>query len=162
MSRRFAVPKSAPARQSVVLDPDNFPALAAALDRDDGDHLRGELENLLGYPLKKRAPRRHVSRMARLRASNYDEVVLVKDLSSSGVRLLVQSDQPLDLREMMEMQLIVMLPQGRRTLPVCVVRLCGQEGFHFSLACRFLARGADTDRMVQEIRNHIFGDVENP
>jgi hypothetical protein len=147
--------KGAHAPLDLPLEIERYPALAAALDGPDGARLRVEIGDLIGHGLKRRAPRRTVKRLARLRSSTYDEVVLLKDLSASGVRLLVQGDLALDVRDMLEMQLVVALPGGRRSLPISVVRLCGRDGPHLDLGCRFLVAESDLADVVLEIRNHL-------
>ena len=156
MARRPAPISQPPGRPLETLSADVYPTLAAVLDKDPGGHLRAELEQLLGHPLTRRAPRRRVKRIARLRSAHYVEVVLVIDISSTGVRILVQRDQPLDLAEMVRMQLVVMLPQGRRLLPVSVVRVCGRTTRTSTWAAASSRRTRyGTDRVRE--RNHIFG-----
>jgi len=140
----------------VSLEIEHYPALSALLDGPDGTRLREELGQLIGHALKRRAPRRAIKRIARLRSGAYDEVVLLKDLSASGVRLLVQGDLPLDVRDLIEMELVVALPAGRRSLPVSVVRLCGRDGAHLDLGCRFLLPESEMAGVVLEIRSHMF------
>ena len=156
--RTKTVPLPVPVPVEHGIPRDEYPTLSAALDSPDGEQLRVELEHLLGHALKKRAPRREVRRIARLRSSKYDEVVLIKDLSTSGVRLLVQGDQPLDMRDLMRMELSVKLPGGRRMVPISAVRICGQEGPHIDLGCRFLVADAGLAELVEEIRSYVFGD----
>jgi len=127
------------------------------LDGPDGERLRQELEHILGRALKARAPRRQVKRMVRLIGAHYDEVVLLKDVSSSGVRLLVRGDTPFDLRDTTDMTLVVKLPSGPRRLRVVVVRLCGQDGPHLDLACRFAAESEGIEAHLAEIRSYMFG-----
>lgn len=151
-------PNNLPAPAAMAFDEGSYPTLAAHLDGPDGGKLRVEIEHLLGRPLRKRAPRREIKRIVRLHAGTYDEVVLVKDLSASGVRLLLQEDCPLDVRDMIQMELAVGLPDGPRVLPISFVRLCGQEDRKVDIACRFLQEGPELEVLVREIRSHVFGE----
>ena len=139
-----------------LLSADDCPALNQALDGPDGERLGLELERLFGERMKVRAERRYVKRIARLQCGEYDEVVMLKDISATGVRLLVRGDQPLDVRHMLEMRLTVQLPERRCVVPVSLVRVCGKDGEHIDLGCRFLTAASDSDQMVGQIRNYIF------
>jgi hypothetical protein len=140
-----------------VLPGDRYPVLSELIDRADGAPLRRELEELLGHPVRSRAPRRPLKRIARLRAGAYDEVVLLKDLSASGARLLVPADQPLDIHSTKQMELVVRLPPGRLSLPVSVVRVCGQDRGYLDLGFRFLMAESELEALIPKIRSQIFG-----
>jgi len=140
-----------------VLPGDRYPVLSELIDRADGAPLRRELEELLGHPVRSRAPRRALKRIARLRAGTYDEVVLLKDLSASGARLLVPADQPLDIHSTKKMELVVRLPPGRLSLPVSVVRVCGQDRGYLDLGFRFLVTDSELEELIPKIRSQIFG-----
>lgn len=153
-----AVDHDAPAKPATVLAADRFPLLSALIDRPDGGAaLRAEIEELLGHRIRQRAPRRELKRIARLHADTYDEVVLLKDLSSSGARLLVPADEPLDIHTTKKMELVVRLPPGRLSLPVAVVRVCGQDRGYLDLGCRFLVAESELEELIPKIRSHIFG-----
>ena len=147
---------AAPAKPA-VLAPDRYPLLSALLDRPDGAPLRLELEELVGHRIRQRAPRRELKRIARLRADTYDEVVLLKDLSSSGARLLLPADEPLDIHSTKKMELVVRLPPGRLSLPVSVVRVCGQDRGYLDLGFRFLVGESELEELIPKIRSQIFG-----
>jgi hypothetical protein len=138
-----------------MVTPIDYPGLAALLDGPDGPRLVDEIARLLSGT-KARAHRRSIKRMARLRCGDYNEVVLLKDLSATGVRLLIRGDQALDIRTMLDMRLTVQLAKERCTIPLSLVRLCGMDGGQIDLACRFLTTGAERDELVSEIRSHIF------
>lgn len=148
---------SAEERFGEMLPLDECPTLAKALAGPDGARLGGELERLFHGRLKSRATRRQVKRITRLQWASYDEVVLLKDVSASGVRLSIRADQPLDLRHMLEMRLTVQLPGDRHIIPVALVRVIGKDGGNIDLACRFLTDDPTRNRLVKEIRSHIFG-----
>lgn len=142
-----------------LVQAEDHPGLAAVLDGPNGARLAAELENLLGRHVTPRAARRSIKRIARLSCVgfDYDEVVLLKDMSATGVRLLIRGDQPLDVRSTLDMFLTVQLRSGRRRLPVALVRVCGREGEQLDLGLRFLDLDPEREEMVQEIRSHIFG-----
>jgi hypothetical protein len=142
-----------------MLPADRYPLLSELVDRPDGGRLRLELEELLGaHPIRARAPRRQIKRLARLRAGTYDEVVLLKDLSASGVRLLVPAGEPLDIHRTKEMELVVRLPPGRLSLPISIVRVCGQDKGYLDLGFRFLVAESELEDLIPRIRSHIFGE----
>ena len=152
---------ASPAASSVkptVLTADRYPVLSELIDRPDSARLRLELEELVGHPVRNRSPRRSMKRIARLRAGDYDEVVLLKDLSASGVRLLVPAGEPLDIHSTKKMELVVRLPPGRLSLPVSVVRVCGQDRGYLDLGFRFLVTESELEDLIPRIRSQIFGN----
>lgn len=147
-----------------LADATRHPVLARLLAGSEGHVLHAELLDLLAPQFRLRAPRRYVRVMARLRGPHYDEPVLLTDVSSTGVRLLIQSDVPLDLTQFGNMSLLVRTSRGPRDLAVALVRRCGGDERHTDLACRFLpsadpAGAADEDltAVVAELRSLIFG-----
>jgi hypothetical protein len=145
-----------PSDPTLVVTPQEFPALYAALHGPQGEAVRGELARLLGERFRMRAPRRRVAKVARLQSGTYAEVVLVKDLSASGVRLLAPRDKALDLRDATEMTLTVRLGEETHPFTIGLVRLCGSTGKYLDLGCRFLGKGPEHDRIVHEIRSLLF------
>jgi hypothetical protein len=137
---------------------DEFPGLAAVIEGPDGSRLASEVARLLGGRLKTRADRRRLKRIARLSCTGYDEVVLVKDVSATGIRFLIRSDEPLDIRRTLDMRLTVQLPSGRCSFSVALVRVCGREGEQIDLGCRFLDLAPEQQRSILDMRNHVFGD----
>jgi hypothetical protein len=137
-------------------DAERFPILAQALGAANAPALRRELTQLLGPLLRARAPRRSVRAMCRLEGPGYDEPVLVRNISASGVRFLVPSGASLDLTRFANMSLHVRIRSGPRTLAVALVRRCGGDLRHTDLACRFLSPAADHLQMVAELRGRIF------
>lgn len=88
------------AASTPLLSEAHFPALCAAFRKPGGAALRDEVELLLSRgPQVERAPRRHERHMAQLLHKNGEplcgDVVMVLDLSKSGVRVAVP--QSLDL-----------------------------------------------------------------
>lgn len=145
-----------------ALDATQYPILTGILATPSGPALRGELVQLFGPMLRARAPRRSIRAMCRLEGPGYDEPVLIKNISASGVRFLVQSDTPLDLTQFAKMSLHVRTKSGARTLTVSLVRRCGGDARHTDLACRFLSPAADHLQTVEEIRSKIFGVAASP
>jgi len=140
------------------IDGMRYPVLAAALAGPNAGALRRELMDLFAPQLRARAPRRAVRAICRLEGPGYDEPILVKDISASGVRFLVQTDVALDLNQFADMRLHLRINSGPRTLPVALVRRCGGDQRHTDLACRFVAPAPDHEQVVAEIRSKIFGD----
>jgi hypothetical protein len=145
---------SRPLRELLPLS--ECPALSDALAGPDGARLAREIEALIGSRLRPRAHRRRLRRMARLQCDGYDEVVMLKDVSATGVRLLVRGDQALDLRRTVDMRLVVQLANTRCVMPMALVRLCGLEGAHIDLGFRLLVTADEGERFVDEIRSHFF------
>lgn len=140
-------------------DPARFPTLAAALARPEGKDLRREILAWIGPQFQMRAARRPIRILCRLEGPGYDEPVLVKDISTSGVRFLVQADVTLDLNRMAKMFLHVRVDDGSRTLAIELVRRCGGDQRHTDIACRFVDMVADHAQIVAEISSQIFGDA---
>ena len=137
-----------------LLPEQDFPAVYEALSGVRGDRLSVELHRLLSSRLLTRPPRRPIKRIARLIAGEYDEVVMLKDVSVTGVRLLLS--ETLDLKQTLDMKLEVRLPSGRHTIPLSLVRLCGQQGSHLDIGCRFLLAAGQQEALATEIREHFF------
>jgi hypothetical protein len=142
-----------------LIDPARFPILAMALSVANARELRRELVRLFAPQLTARAPRRAVRTICRLEGPRYDEPVLVKDISLSGVRFLVQADVPLDLARFGNMHLHARMASGPRALEVALVRRCGGDERHTDLAWRFVSPAADHAQVVAEIRSQIFGET---
>ena len=136
-----------------------YPMLAAALAGAMGAELRRELVRLVGPQLRLRAPRRYVRVMGRLEGANYEEPVLLTDISATGARFLVSTDVPLDVTQAGDMRLHLRTKAGPRTLPVALVRCCGGDDRHTDVACRFLTIEADHPQIVAEVRSTIFGEL---
>ena len=139
-------------------DPARYPVLSAALAGAMGEELRRELVKLVGPQLHLRAPRRYVRVMGRLEGANYEEPVLLTDISATGARFLVSTSVPLDITHAGDMRLHLRTAAGPRTLPVGLVRCCGGDDRYTDIACRFLTVEADHPQIVTEVRSNIFGD----
>jgi PilZ domain-containing protein len=135
-----------------------YPALSAALGGSRGLELRHELVRLLAPQMHLRAPRRLVRILCRLEGASYDEPVLLSDISTTGVRFLVQTDIPLDLTHFGEMRLHVKTSTGPRTLAVSLVRRIGGDDRFTDVACRFLSTDADHGQIVADVHSAIFGN----
>lgn len=154
-----AVPPSegaGPEEPLSVITAERYPALASALAGADGARVREELGQLLRGRFKPRAPRRPITRMARLQFLGEDEVVLLKDISTSGVRLLMESHPTTDLATLSDMVLCVNTDTRMEALPVAFVRTCGAVGKHVDIGLRFVAPGPDHEHVVQNLRNYLF------
>jgi hypothetical protein len=138
-----------------LIKPDRYPALATALAGADGERLRGELGQLLRGHLKTRAPRRTVTRLARLQFLGRDEVVLLKDISTSGVRLLMESHPEVDLTALERVMLHVNTDYRTHVLSVAFARLCGTKGKHVDLGFRFLESGPQHEEVVANLRHYL-------
>ena len=134
---------------------EDYPNIAAALDGEGGEPLRVELERLLQDRIKSRAPRRKAMKVARLQCVGFDEVVLIKDISTSGVRLLLPDGPPIALSQLADMRLLV---NGGApvSLRVAMVRICGVDERHVEIGCQFLDSGVEHERAVTELRTLIF------
>jgi hypothetical protein len=147
---------------SAPIDGVRYPVLAAVLGGPHAGAIRRELTELFAPQLRARAPRRAVRAICRLEGPSYNEPILVKDISASGVRFLVQTDVALDLTQFADMRLHLRIASGARVLPVALVRRCGGDQRHTDLACRFTAPAPDHAQVVADIRSKIFGDEPAP
>jgi hypothetical protein len=149
-----AAERSSPDPVDELLGRGEFPRLAAALGGPDGAELREELLRVL-YRGRRRATRRQVTRVARLQGPDYDEVVLMTDISTTGVRLLVQRDCPLDVNKTGALRLVVNASGQVAAFPLELVRVCANEGKHLDVACRFLEPAPWSDAL-SSLRSLIF------
>lgn len=145
-----------PDEVSSIVTPERHPALTAALGGPDGERLRAELAALFRGRFKVRAPRRPVSRLGRLQFLEEDEVVLLKDISTSGVRLLMESHPDVDLAALSRIVLSVNTDARNYALPVAFVRLCGTQGKHVDVGFRFVDPGPQHQDVVANLRNYLF------
>jgi hypothetical protein len=135
---------------------ERYPGLVAALHGPDGPRLGTELGQLLRGRFKVRAPRRPVTRMARLKFLDEDEVVLLKDISVTGVRLLMESHPSTDLGALSKIVLCVNTDSRYLELPVAFVRLCGMQGKHVDVGFQFVDPGPQHQDVVENLRNFLF------
>jgi hypothetical protein len=135
---------------------ERYPGLVAALHGPDGPRLGAELAQLLRGRWKPRAARRPVTRLARLQFLDEDEVVLLKDISTTGVRLLMESHPNTDLAALPSIVLCVNTDTRNLALPVAFVRTCGVQGKHVDLGFRFIEPGPQHQDVVRNLRNFLF------
>jgi hypothetical protein len=145
-----------PATEEVlsVITAERYPALLAAMDGPGGERLRAEVIELLRGRIKPRAPRRAITRLARLQFLDEDEVVLLKDISTSGVRLLMETHPSTDLASLNDIVLCVNTDARMHALPVAFVRMCGSQGKHIDVGMRFVE--PQPESVVQNLRNYLF------
>lgn len=139
-----------------IITAERHPTLTAAMSGAYGQRFRAELALLLRGRFKPRAPRRPVTRMARLQFLDEDEVVLLKDISTSGVRLLMESHPEVDLVSVPTINLCVNTDTRTHTLPMAFVRLCGMVGKHVDVGFRFVDPGPQHADVVENLRNYLF------
>jgi hypothetical protein len=139
-----------------IVTPERHPTLTAALNGAYAPRFRAELAQLLRGRYKVRAPRRPVTRLARLQFLEEDEVVLLKDISTSGVRLLMESHPEVDLTAVPSIALCVNTDTRNLSLPVAFVRLCGFQGKHVDVGFRFVEPGPQHEDVVLNLRNYLF------
>jgi hypothetical protein len=147
-----------PAAEEVLsmVTPERHPGLHAALCGPDGPRVRAELTRLLGGRFKPRAPRNPITRLARLQFKDRDEVVLLKDISTSGVRLLMECHPDVDLARVPRIVLGVNTDRQTLSLPVAFVRLCGQQGKHVDVGFRFVEPGPQHAEVVENLRHYLY------
>lgn len=141
-----------------MADSTQFPLLSAALAGPHGAELRHELAHLVLPQLRLRAHRRLVRVLCRLEAPGYNEPVLLTDISTTGVRFLVLAEVPLDLSGFAGMLLHVKSSLGPRALPITLVRLCGGDGRHTDVACRFSTVTAEHAQVIAQIHSQVFDE----
>ncbi len=133
-----------------------YPRLRALLESQADPALEAELGALLQARYKSRATRKAVKRTARLRYPGYDEVVLLRDISASGVRMLVPVEPILDLAQVNSMTLLAKVDSGIKEVPLSLVRIVGLERQGVDLACRFLNSAVDNGDLVDHLRSLFF------
>jgi hypothetical protein len=139
-----------------VITAEQHPALHAALAAPGGERLREELTRLLAGRFKVRAPRSPVARLARLQLESRDEVVLLKDISLTGVRLLMERHPEVDLSRQSRILLGVNTERHTLALPVAFVRVCGEQGKHVDAGFRFVEPGPRHEEVVESLRQYLF------
>ena len=139
-----------------IITAERHPTLTAAMSGAYGPRFRAELAQLLRGRYKPRAPRRPVTRLARLQFLREDEVVLLKDISTTGVRLLMESHPDVDLLTVPSIVLWVNTETQNLSLPVAFVRLCGMQGKHVDVGFRFVDPGPQHEDVVLNLRNFLF------
>jgi hypothetical protein len=138
-----------------LLSMGDFPVLAAALEGKQGDALRAELLTALSPAFRNRAARQRVTRLGRLQTGDYDEVVMMMDISKTGVRLRVQKDCPLDINRAGSMRLLVSTSSGYHSLAVQLVRVAAEQEKHLEVAFRFL-EPLPSQEILGNLRSLIF------
>jgi hypothetical protein len=133
----------------------DFPALTEALRGRNGAELRAELLRALPPSFRHRATRHRATRLGRLQTDRYDEVVLMTDISQTGVRLRVQKDCPLDVNHCGTMRLLVSSAGAHHALPVQLVRVAAEDEKHLDIACRFL-EPMPAPELLANLRSLIF------
>lgn len=139
-----------------VLNPQEFPRLFQLMNGEGDKDLQEEIARLLRARLRTRAERRSVKRTGRLRYEGYDEVVLIRDISASGVRMLVPADPPLDLGKAAAMTLLVKAADQVREIPLSLVRVIGKENNGMDLACRFLNPETENVALADQLRSLFY------
>lgn len=149
-------PPQEPVFDTAALDPKDFPRLVELLAAQADGRLKGELSRLLQMRFRMRAARKAVKRTARLRYEGYDEVVMVRDISASGVRMLVPLQPPLDVVRATRMTLLVKMDNEVRPLPLTLVRVIGSSPQGLDVACRFLNPESENVTLTESLRSLFF------
>ena len=101
---------------------DEFPILVKLLESEAGELLRDELVRLLERRWASRAPRIRTDVMARIRSAQFDEAVVIRNVSSSGVLVLLEPSSRVALQDK-TLHLRVRSQEGLIDLPVDFVRV---------------------------------------
>ena len=133
-----------------------FPRLAALLTHQKDGVLQLEVARFLQMRFRTRATRKAVKRTGRLRYEGYDEVVLIRDISASGVRMLIAPEPPLELARVSSMRLLLKLEGDVKELPVAVVRVVNVGVQGVDLACRFLNPELENAAIAERLRSLFF------
>lgn len=110
--------------------PTAFPHLAPLLTGPDAEAVRDELRRLVPRAWRQRAPRQSVRVLARLCVGTREEMVMIEDVSWSGVRVSVPRDFGLDVLERdVRFVMRVATAEGPQTLnlPAVFVRVASME-----------------------------------
>lgn len=136
-----------------------FPHLGALLAGADAEAVREELRRLVPRAWRQRAPRRSVRIMARLCVGTREEVVMIQDVSWSGVRVAVPRDFGLDVLERdVHFVMRVATPEGPQTLnlPAVFVRVASIDEAQPTLAFQFSEVTEPQAALLQQLSHLIF------
>ncbi len=139
-----------------IVSPERYPRLVEVLSGQADERLQVELLRLLQSRFRPRAERRSVKRTGRLSHEGYDEVVLIRDISASGVRVRVPKQQPFDVAHAAFMTLSLKLEHAVHELPVTLVRVADTDPEGIEVACRFLNPEVDNAGIADRLRSLFF------
>lgn len=132
-----------------------FPLLAQLLNTDAGPLLKKELNRLLSQRWVSRSPRLQAEVVARLRGDAFDEAVLLRNISASGVLLQVKPQAEITL-DQGPLTLTMHTSRGVVDVPILFARLADMSPGKFEVAFRFteldLRGGVSND----DIRNLLY------
>jgi hypothetical protein len=138
---------------------ESFPHLAGLLAGPDAEAVRDELRRLVPRAWRQRAPRHSVRVMARLCVGTREEIVMVRDVSWSGVRVSVAPDFALDVMEKdVHFVIRVATPGGPETLnlPAVFVRVASVEDGQPTLAFQFSEINETQAALLERLSHLIF------
>jgi hypothetical protein len=119
-----------------TIDERDFPILTGLLRTDLGESARHELIALLERRFQARAPRRPVHVKARLFGTNIDQVVVVRDISASGLRMAIEKGVPFPRRPG-DVWVRLATVDGLLELPLAFVRVVMSHRGEFEAAFQF-------------------------
>jgi hypothetical protein len=138
---------------------ESFPHIAALLEGPDAETIKEELRRLVPRAWRQRAPRHSVRIMARLCVGTREEIVMVRDVSWSGVRVAVAPDFGLDVMERdVHFVIRVATPSGPETLnlPAVFVRVASVEDGQPTLAFQFSEINETQAALLERLSHLIF------
>ena len=115
---------------------DEYPLLAELLQTDAGPLIRTELERLLQRRWAVRAPRKIAEVLGQISGDGFDETIMLRNISTSGVLALVDTSSPIQLDAT---DLILRVQTATLTLevPVTLVRVSPLCASQLEAAFRF-------------------------
>ena len=152
-------------QESLTLAGDEFPLLVDALNGPRGDALAAEMSTLIKRFRRDRAQRRPTKVFARLSVPSaedafHEELVVVQDVSRSGVRVAIPRSVSLDLRELATAHLVLQLGEPGDEhpveLPVSFVREHGADDRYTFVAFRFEALDGNRAELLDHVSNLFF------
>ena len=138
-----------------TIDESDFPILCGLLRTDVGESARRELIALLERRFQARATRRSVHVTARLLGANIDQMVVVRDISASGLRVAVERGVPFPRRPG-DVWVRLATTDGLLELPLAFVRVVMSHRGEFEAAFQFERISALQVGSLDKIRD-LFG-----
>ncbi len=152
-------------QEALTLESDEFPHLVSLLNAGSGDELGREISRLIARFRRSRALRQRTRVFGRLLLPSADEevqeeLVIVEDVSRTGVRVAIPRAVSLDLRELSTAHLALQLgqPGDERPveLPVTFVREHSADDRYSYVAFRFEDLEGEHAALLDHVTNLFF------
>jgi hypothetical protein len=134
---------------------DDFPIIAGILATDVGPMLREELLRLLARQWEQRAIRRQADVMARIRSQDFDEAVVIRNVSSSGVLVQLEPSSRVALNDG-SLHLRVQTSSTLVDLPVAFIRVATLSQGRIEAAFVFDALDEPQNEALEDLKHLLY------